>query len=301
MSTPTTFDRLLERVGAGERLSAEEITELAATPDILTLGMMADAVRRRLHDARVTYVRVAPCPFDGSFTELVPPTAREIRITGAPEALAVAVSAVRSARAVAGDRVVSGFSWPGVEGLAARSHTAIPATLAELRDAGLDRLAEVPIDEIADLGAAVEMLAEAGFGRLRLTCAQAPAAGRTALLLRAAAVQDRVGGIHVLNPLPTMIAPARPTTGYEDVKAVAIARLAAPNIPAIQVDWLRYGPKLAQVALTFGADDLDNVAASDAAPDGRRRAPIEEVRRNIEAAAFSPVERDGRFGLIGEE
>jgi aminodeoxyfutalosine synthase len=90
----------------------------------------------------------------------------------------------------------------------------------------------------------------------------------------------------------------RPTTGYEDVKMVAVARLAAPNITTIKVDWLRYGPKLAQVALTFGADDLDAVTASDDAPDGRRRAPIEEVRRNIEAAGFSPAERDGRFTVV---
>jgi 2-iminoacetate synthase ThiH len=46
---------------------------------------------------------------------------------------------------------------------------------------------------------------------------------------------------------------------------VAIARLAAPEVPTVQVDWLRYGPKLAQVALTFGCDDLDGVAASDEA------------------------------------
>jgi 2-iminoacetate synthase ThiH len=80
---------------------------------------------------------------------------------------------------------------------------------------------------------------------------------------------------------------------------VAIARLAAPDIPDVQVDWLRYGPKLAQVALTFGANDLDNVEASDEAPDGRRRAPLEEVRRNIQAAGFEPTERDGRFVLVG--
>jgi aminodeoxyfutalosine synthase len=101
-----------------------------------------------------------------------------------------------------------------------------------------------------------------------------------------------------MNPLPTRLDAMRPTTGYDDVKSVAMARLAAPNIPTIQVDWLRYGPKLAQVALTFGADDIDNVTASDEAPDGRRRAPLEDVRRNIEAAGLEPAERDGRFELI---
>jgi hypothetical protein len=40
------------------------------------------------------------------------------------------------------------------------------------------------------------------------------------------------------------------------------------------------------------------VTASDDAPDGRRRAPLEDVRRNIEAAGFEPAERDGRFAPI---
>ena len=101
-----------------------------------------------------------------------------------------------------------------------------------------------------------------------------------------------------IEPRVTLLDALRPTTGYDDVKSVAMARLAAPNIPTMQVDWLRYGPKLAQVALTFGADDIDNVTASDDAPDGRRRAPLEEVRRNIEAAGLEPAERDGRFQLI---
>ena len=119
------------------------------------------------------------------------------------------------------------------------------------------------------------------------------------MFIKAAALQDTYPAIQSINPLPTILDSLRPTTGYEDVKSVALARLAAPNIPDVQVDWLRYGPKLAQVALTFGANDVDNVQASDEAPDGRRRAPLEEVRRNIQAAGFEPAERDGRFILIG--
>ena len=41
------------------------------------------------------------------------------------------------------------------------------------------------------------------------------------------------------------------------------------------------------------------VSACDEAPDGRRRAPLEDVRRNIKAAGLEPAERDGRFALIG--
>ena len=74
--------------------------------------------------------------------------------------------------------------------------------------------------------------------------------------------------------------------------------LALPEVPHVQVDWLRYGPKLAQVALTFGADDVDNVSASDDGPEGRRRAPVEELKKNIESAGFAAVERDGRFVFL---
>ena len=59
MTTSTTFDVYLASINRGERLTPEEIHELAATPDILSLGMLADTLRRRLHDTRVTFLRVA--------------------------------------------------------------------------------------------------------------------------------------------------------------------------------------------------------------------------------------------------
>jgi aminodeoxyfutalosine synthase len=293
MTAASVFDALLERVMAGERLSSGEVTTLWNAPDILPLGMLADALRRRLRGNQVTYVRVASVPFDHSFADTVPPAAREVRITGAPPTLDVAMAAVRSAKAVAGDRTVSGFTWSEVQPPPANGGTAVAHVVGELRAAGLDAFAGLPLDTISD--AVVGALAAAGFRQLRLTVDSASGDERRALVDRAAALQETHGCIQALNPLPAVLRAFRPTTGYDDVKAVAMARLAAPNIPTIQVDWSRYGPKLAQVALTFGADDLDAVTASEDAPDGRRRAPIEEVRRNIEAAGFIPVERDGRF------
>jgi hypothetical protein len=166
--------------------------------------------------------------------------------------------------------------------------------LTRLRDAGLEGLAEVTLDTVPDPAAAVEAMAKAGFERVRLHVAKPIAGDRAAFWLAIGALQRRVPVIESINPLPLLLSAFRPTTGYDDVKAVAIARLAAPQVPHIQVDWTRYGPKLAQVALTFGADDIDGVSASDEAPEGRRRAPLEEVRRNIEAAGFEAVARGGR-------
>ena len=292
--TATAFDERLARVEAGERLTPDEIRELSASPEIVSLGMLADTMRRRLRGTRTTYLRVSSCALNASFAEAVTPLAREVCITGVPDTAAVATSAVRSARAIAGNRTVCGFRWADVERLA-EGVAERAALLAELRREGLDAVAELPLDATADVTAAVEQLCTAGFEQIRLTVEAGGGAARPELWLRAAALQEACGRIQVLNPLPTMLRAFRPTTGYEDVRSVAIARLAAPNVPVIQVDWTRYGPKLAQVALTFGADDLWGVSSSDEAPDGRRRAPREEIRRNIEAAGFEPVERDGRF------
>ena len=298
MTISSIFDTLQERVSAGERLGADDLAQLAATPDILQLGMLADTVRRRVHGAQVTYVRVALCPFDKPFTDAVPLAAREVRVTGKPETLEIAVTAVEGARAVAGERAVSGFSWLDVERLATQESHRPSTVLERLRSAGLDSLAELPLDRLAKAADIIETIVAAGYRQLRLTIDKATADVRAKLFVDAAALQQKFPAIRSINPLPTVLDALRPTTGYDDVKSVAMARLAAPNIPTIQVDWLRYGPKLAQVALTFGADDVDNVTASDEAPDGRRRAPLEEVRRNIEAAGLEPAERDGRFELI---
>ena len=291
------FDAMLERVSAGDRLGPDDLELLAGTPDILQVGMLADTLHRSLHGTRVSYLRVALCPYDKPFTEAVPLAAREVRVTGKPESLDVAVTAIEAARAVAGERAVSAFSWLDIERLAGTG--AEKKVLQRLRVAGLDALAEFPLDRVTDSRAALESIVSAGYTQVRLTIDKTPADARTELFTTAADLKEIYPAIRSINPLPSVLDSLRPTTGYEYVKSVALARLAAPNIPDVQVDWLRYGPKLAQVALTFGANDLDNVQASDEAPDGRRRAPLEEVRRNIQAAGFEPAERDGRFVLIG--
>src|SRR5688500_7240650 len=146
MTSSSAFDALLDRVTAGGRLSAEELAVLADAPDILPLGMLADALRRRLRGTQVTYLRVASCAFDQSFTDAVPPAAREVRITGAPPTLAVAETAVRTAKAVAGNRTVSGFAWSDIDRIAAAGATDVSRVLETLRDAGLDAIAELPLD-----------------------------------------------------------------------------------------------------------------------------------------------------------
>ena len=131
----------------------------------------------------------------------------------------------------------------------------------------------------------------------RLTVHQSASPDPLPLLKAVAALQRSVAVVRAFAPLPRRVNPAAPTTGYDDVKHVALARIVVDNVASIQVDWALYGPKLAQVALTVGADDVDAVSPENETSEGRRRAPLEEIRRNIVAAGQEPIERNGRFDV----
>jgi aminodeoxyfutalosine synthase len=140
----------------------------------------------------------------------------------------------------------------------------------------------------------LDAAAAAGLPVLRLTVERSAADTRFEQLERAS-MCCRAGRFEAFAPLPRRVTAATPTTGFEDVRQVALARLLV-DVARIQVDWPLYGPKLAQVGLTFGADDVDGVSPLEETGEGRRRAPLEEIRRNIAAASGEPIERDGLFG-----
>jgi aminodeoxyfutalosine synthase len=295
------MDGLMARLAAGDPIGGDDIAALAATTDILTLGMLADDARRRRHGAETTYVRVAdvPLPLAGGALR-VPPAAREIRVIAAAGSFPSSLEALRDVVVAARPVPVSAFSLADLQAHARASGTPLVDLLREIRHAGVASIASAPIDVLDEAEAALEAVREAGLGLARLTVErQADAAARVALIRRVAEVQHALGWLSSFAPLPRSWSAAAPTTGYEDVRQVALARLLADNIPSIQVDWSLYGPKLAQVALTVGADDLDGVSAEDDQSEGRRRAPLEEVRRNIQAAALVPVERDGTYRRSG--
>ncbi|MBZ5558432.1 MAG: hypothetical protein LAO77_14270 [Acidobacteriia bacterium] len=283
-------------------VSDQELTSLAATHDIISVGMLADDVRRRHHGLTTTFVRVADVPADIGAPVSIPAAAGEVRIVGTPTTRMAAVERVREVAAVAAgasSAALSAYSLSDLEQLAASEAVTLRALLEELRAAGLELVAEAPVDRLRDARRSVEEVNIAGLVLARLTVDQAPSADPLPFLKSVAELQRAVGVLRVFAPLPRRINPAVPTTGYDDVKRVALARIVVDAVPSIQVDWARYGPKLAQVALTMGADDVDGVSADDdASGEGRRRSPLEEIRRNIRAAGLEPVERNGRFDVV---
>jgi aminodeoxyfutalosine synthase len=221
-----------------------------------------------------------------------------MRIEGAPASARAAVDRVREVVAAARGVPVSAFSLADLEQFATDGTLTLRALLEDLRAAGLELIAEAPVDRLKDARRSIEEVNIAGLALARLTVHRLPAADALPLFTTIADLQRRLGFIRAFAPLPRSANPAVPTTGYEDVKRVALARLVVDNIPSIQVDWSLYGPKLAQVALTVGADDVDGVSAEDDMAAGRRRAPLEEIRRNIRAAGFEPAERNARFDIM---
>jgi aminodeoxyfutalosine synthase len=120
--------------------------------------------------------------------------------------------------------------------------------------------------------------------------------------------QDASGGFQCFIPLKchyegTDIAGevAEPT-GYDLLKDVAISRLLLDNFPHIKAYWIQLGEKLAQVALSFGADDMDGTIGHEKVTHAAgARTPVQLARETLEHligdAGYIPVERDTIYNI----
>ncbi len=121
-------------------------------------------------------------------------------------------------------------------------------------------------------------------------------------LLSLRALQDETGGFQTFIPLAfhpanTPLQHLMTTTGFADIKSIAVSRLVLDNFPHIKAYWQMMTPKIAQIAQRFGADDLDGTVieekiyhdAGATTPQGLRR---QELIRLIKEAGREPVERD---------
>jgi len=127
-------------------------------------------------------------------------------------------------------------------------------------------------------------------------------------LLRLRELQDRTHGFLAYIPLAYQnedneLSRAHripPTTGTQDLREIAVARLLLDNIDHIKAYWVMITPGLAQIGLSYGADDLDGTIISEEiahqagakTPSGLSR---QEIRRLIQDAGFEAVERDNLY------
>ena len=278
---------LSDRARAGSTLSPADLDALASA-DVLSLGMLADERRRLVAGNTVTYARVHELSAAGG---PVPPGAGEVRVTTIGETLEATIATVLAAREVAGARLLTGFSLADLAGHA-EAWGGLAVVLSQLKAAGLDGIAEAPVDRLTESARELRACAAVGLPVRCLSVSDPIHGSRTAFLLRVRDLADGFPALQTFAPLPRTQSTVTPTTGYDDVRTVALARLAIPHLSRIQVVWAQYGPKLAQVALTFGANDVDRVSAVNDESLGKRRTAVDDVTRNIVAAGFTPVERD---------
>lgn len=127
-------------------------------------------------------------------------------------------------------------------------------------------------------------------------------------LMRLRRLQDDTGGFNAFIPLAyhpenNYLGLRWHTTGLDDLRHLATSRLVLDNVPHIKAYWVMITPKLAQVALSFGADDLDGTVVREtiyhmAGAETVQAMPIPELERVIREAGFVPVERDTLYNPI---
>ena len=288
---------LESKASSGESFSHEEAERVLACADLVSVGTLGELARRARHGEVVTYGHVLVVDGDAVPSELG--DAREVRITTRPESVAAGCALVREVVAASGDVPVTAFSAAGLLDLVGGDHLALADAARELREAGLMGIAFFPVDRFEEPAELVRALRHGGLEVTRATVDHASTlSARLVCIERVAALQREVGGLLAFAPLPRFDEVETPSTGYDDVRTIAVARLVCGEVPSIQVDWVMYGPKLAQVAIAYGANDIDNVPATDALGLGHRRSPRTDIARQISAAFATPSARNSRFERV---
>jgi aminodeoxyfutalosine synthase len=126
-------------------------------------------------------------------------------------------------------------------------------------------------------------------------------------------LQDQTGGFNTFIPLKfrnknNAMSHLPEVTMIEDLKNYAVARIYLDNFAHIKTYWPMIGKATAQVALSFGVDDLDGtiddstrIYSMAGAEEQNPSMTTGEIKDLIAAAGFEPVERDTLYNVIETE
>jgi len=220
---------------------------------------------------------------------------------------------------------IKAFTMVEIAFLARRAKLTIPETLAKLKDAGVDSMpgggAEIFADRVRHIICDHKIDGEEWLETARMVHQAGLKSNATMLyghiendedrvdhLLKLRALQDETHGFQTFIPLAfhpdhTALEHLPKTTGLTDIRQIAVSRLLLDNFPHIKAYWQMMTAKIAQIALRFGADDIDGTVieekiyhdAGATTPQGMRR---EELMRLITAAGRVPVERDTLYRSV---
>jgi aminodeoxyfutalosine synthase len=276
--------------------------------------------------------RAYTMPLDDIFGTVagLPKSVREVHIVGGlhPELpFAYFTDMLKGIKRVRPDIHVKAFTAVEVFFFHRLYRKTVEQVLAELKEAGLDSMpgggAEIFAKETRDKIIKGKANAEQWLDVMRKAHAAGIPTNATMLyghiesvedrvdhLVRLRELQDETRGFVTFIPLafqpweaPALKLPE--TTGFADLKAIAVSRLMLDNFPHIKSYWIMIGPRLAQVGLSFGADDIDGTVteekiAHDAGAPTAQAMTVHELCRLIREAGRRPIERDTVFNVVRE-
>lgn len=124
-------------------------------------------------------------------------------------------------------------------------------------------------------------------------------------------LQDETGGFQTFIPLAfhpenTKLDNIPKPTGNMDLRTLAVSRIMLDNFDHIKAYWIMLGEKIAQVALSFGADDLDGTVVHeliyhDAGAKTPEGLTVEQIHRLIRETGRTPIERDTLYRRVIRE
>ncbi len=130
-------------------------------------------------------------------------------------------------------------------------------------------------------------------------------------LIRLRELQDETGGFQTFIPLAfhpdnTGLSHIKKPNAIMDLRTMAVSRLMLDNVPHMKAYWIMLGIPTAQIALAYGADDIDGTVRHeliyhDAGADTPQMLSVEQMRRLIEEAGREPVERDTLYHRVERE
>lgn len=128
-------------------------------------------------------------------------------------------------------------------------------------------------------------------------------------LERLRSLQDEAPGFDAFIPLKyhshgNRLSQAGECSVEEDLRTIAMSRLFLDNIPHIKAYWVSYGKATTEMALAFGADDIDGTIGdttkiySMAGGVDRPSMSVEELESMVESVGFTPIERDSHYNRV---
>jgi cyclic dehypoxanthinyl futalosine synthase len=217
---------------------------------------------------------------------------------------------------------IHGFSPPEIIHFATKSNISIKETITRLKHAGLDSIpgggAEILVDSIrkqispkkCSSSQWLEVMKTAHSLGMKTTATMMfghieSIADRVEHMLKIRDLQNQTHGFTAF--IPWTYQPKNTTLGgnevggYEYLKTLAISRIVLNNFKNIQASWVTQGPKIAQLALTFGANDIGSTMLEEnvvKAAGAEYRLSKQEIIDLIKDAAFIPKQRDTFYNIL---